>query len=178
MLITGAEIMSKLLLPLAALGITAMLSGAASADGLQVYKWTDPQGVVHYSDKPPPAPAADLLRLNLPKLLPVDPKKIAATDAWIAGINEMVRHQQAQEALAQQQLELEQQATDSQQYATVVQEPAPIYIGYARPRLAHHRDLDDHRYIRHVRQRVSAAPTWPFPYNLNESSFPEEWHKP
>ncbi|MGH8371569.1 MAG: DUF4124 domain-containing protein [Gammaproteobacteria bacterium] len=170
--------MGKLLLAFAALSITAMLSGAAFADGLQVYKWTDLQGVVHYSDKPPPAPAVDLLRLDLPKLPPIDPKKIAATDAWIASINEMVRRQQAQEALAQQQLELKQQAADSQQYATVVQEPAPIYIGYARPRLAHHRDRDDHRHIRHISQRTSAAPTWPFPYNLNESSFPEEWHKP
>jgi hypothetical protein len=176
--VTGAEIMAKLLLSFAVLGIAAALSGAASADGLQVYKWTDLQGVIHYSDKPPPAPAADLSHLKLPELPPVDPKKIAATDAWIASVNEMVRRQQAQEALAQQQLELAQQAEDSAQYATAVDQPAPIYIGYTQPRFRPHYHRDEFHHIHHSKQRPSTEPAWPFPYNLNESSFPEEWHKP
>jgi Domain of unknown function (DUF4124) len=169
--------MNKLLMLLCVL-VLAGLSAGVSADSMQIYKWTDPQGVVHYSDKPPAVSAPERYLLNLPKLPPVDPKKIAATDAWIASINEMVRRQQAQDELAQQQRELAQQAAASQPIDTVSYQPAPIYIGYVQPQILHHHDRNEFRHIRYTKQRVSTTPTWPFPYNLNESSFPEEWHKP
>ena len=38
---------------------------AASAAQSQVYKWTDAQGVVHYSDAPPPTTQANVQQVRI-----------------------------------------------------------------------------------------------------------------
>lgn len=66
----------------------ALFSAAAVADGAQIYKWTDSQGVVHYSDKAPASPQSSLQVMALPESPPVDPQAEAADQAWIASINQ------------------------------------------------------------------------------------------
>jgi glutaredoxin len=48
--------MSSTLVRSAPLGLALLLSAAGA--GAQMYKWTDAKGVVHYSDRPPPAKGA------------------------------------------------------------------------------------------------------------------------
>lgn len=66
----------------------ALFSAAATGDGAQIYKWTDSQGVVHYSDKAPANPQSSLQVMALPELPPVDPKAETADQAWIADVNQ------------------------------------------------------------------------------------------
>ena len=40
--------------------LCALLGAAALAHAEQVYKWTDAQGITHYSDSPPPAEAQNV----------------------------------------------------------------------------------------------------------------------
>jgi len=65
-----------------------LLSAAAMAGGTQIYKWTDSQGVVHYSDKAPINQPTSLQVMALPELPPADPKAEAADQAWIASVNQ------------------------------------------------------------------------------------------
>lgn len=92
-----------ILLPLA-----AAITAAAFADGQSVYKWTDANGTMHYSDKPPEAQPADLTTLDLPALPPQDPAKIAADQATqAANTAATLKLLQAQLALQQQQLAMQ-----------------------------------------------------------------------
>ena len=118
-----------------------LFSVAAFADGQTVYKWTDEQGVVHYSDKPPAQTAPDLQTLDLPALPPQDPAKIAADQAALAASTAaLVQQQQAEEALQQReeeialeraQLEVSQQALQAQ---AATPEPVPVYPIYVNSR--------------------------------------------
>lgn len=154
----------------------------ANAGDLPIYKWTDARGVVHYSDKPPASATPDQYLLNLPKLPPVDPHKIAETDAWIASIQALQKRMQAEDEKAWLERELALQATQQeaapQQNSGVMIQAWPVYPGYARPRYFHHRHLDGDDFQHRFRPKPrSTIPKWPFPYNLdNNSSFPEEWH--
>ena len=116
------------LLPLLALG----LSAAAMADDPQLYKWTDTQGTVHYSDQPPAQPAPDLTTSDIPTFPAVDPVKLAqeqaALLAQVAALQQLTQAQMAQQAqalaLAREQVEL----------AAAQDQPAPaepIYISSA-----------------------------------------------
>lgn len=77
--------------------MASLLPAVAAADGMQIYKWTDRQGVVHYSDKAPANPQTTLQIMALPELPPADPKAEAADQAWITSI-----HQWYQNILKQQ----------------------------------------------------------------------------
>lgn len=123
-----------LLIPL----VVATFPPLASADGQSVYKWTDADGVLHYSDKPPKESVADLETMDLPALPPQDTAKIAADQAALAASTAaLVQQQQAEEALRQReeelaleraQLEASQQAL---QQTTTAPEPVPVYPIYA-----------------------------------------------
>jgi hypothetical protein len=175
--------MKTILIPLLVGFALALGWPDAFAGDTPIYKWIDAGGIVHYSDKPPPAPATpDQYLLTLPKLPPVDPQKIAETDAWIASIQALQKRMQADDDKAQRERELAlqapQQQTEPQQDSGVTIQTWPVFTGYARPQFLHrrHRDLRDfdHRFRPKPR---SSVPSWPFPYNLdNNSSFPEEWH--
>ncbi|HEV2112436.1 MAG TPA: DUF4124 domain-containing protein [Gammaproteobacteria bacterium] len=146
---------------LLALSILVLLAASFSADvfadGQSVYKWTDAQGVVHYSDKPPTEAAPDLQSMDLPAFPPQDPVKIAAEQAaLIASTAALVQQQQAEEALQQraEELALERaqlQATQEalQQDAAAAQS-APVYAIYANspfiPR-SFHRNMFEHHHF-------------------------------
>ena len=139
----------------------AFFSASALADGQTVYKWTDSDGVLHYSDKPPQDSASDLQTLDLPALPPQDPAKIAADQAALAtSTAALVQQRQAEEALRQRdeelaleraQLAAEEQAL--QQQAAAAAEPAPVYAIYANsafiPRSYHRNLFASHRFQEH-----------------------------
>jgi hypothetical protein len=166
----------------------AMLPSAAYTGVPKIYKWTDSQGVLHYSDKPPTDATPGVQLLDLPELPPVDPEKIAETQAWIASVNAMQQHQkteaeldQHQRELAQQQAQLDATLAALQQYTAATAQSEPVYLAYAPTHsLQRHRepDRDDFKPAPQPKPRASGVPTWPFPYNLPASSFPEERHKP
>jgi glutaredoxin len=57
--------------------LLVLAAGAAAAQG-QVYKWKDAAGVIHYSDTPPPAGQAKVLRPdNQPAVAPALPYELA-----------------------------------------------------------------------------------------------------
>ena len=127
---------------LLALSILALLTASfpvAAADGQTVYKWTDTQGVVHYSDKPPVQSAPDLQTMDLPAFPPQDPAKIAADQAALAASTAaLVQQQQAEEALQQraEELALERAQLQATQEAlrldaNAAAQPAPVYAIYA-----------------------------------------------
>lgn len=64
----------------------ALFSVAAVA-GTQVYKWTDSQGVVHYSDKAPVHVNHGVKVLELPTLPPVSPQAVKQERAYITSVN-------------------------------------------------------------------------------------------
>lgn len=178
--------MKKSLAIFSAICLALLLPAAASADGSQIYKWTDAQGVLHYSDTPP-KDAMPVTVMDLPALPPLDPEKIAATQAWIVSVDDQQQRQKAEDdlqrrerELAQQQAQLQATLAALQQYAAAA-EPAPVYLAYTPSRyVARHRepDRDDFRPTPHPQKQASSIPSWPFPYNLAASSFPEERHKP
>ena len=67
--------------PVILLLLCVSLAAAALADDQQVYKWTDAQGVLHYSDKPPQATTADVQTMTVQISPPVDPVKQAQAQA-------------------------------------------------------------------------------------------------
>ena len=135
----------------------AVFSAAAIADDQSVYKWTDAQGVVHYSDKPPKEAAADLQTLDLPAFPAQDPAKIAADQAALAASTAALQQQMLNTAaLQQQQLALAQAqaALDTQQPGVDTDAaddvyPAPAYPIYARSRFIP-RSYRHNLYISHV----------------------------
>ena len=67
---------------------TAALFSAVAVAGTPVYKWTDRQGVVHYSDKAPTHSPQNVKVLALPELPPVDPQAVKQEQAYIASVNQ------------------------------------------------------------------------------------------
>lgn len=91
--------MWKLLAALLLVTVAIAFMGTAAAGDLQVYKWVDSQGVVHYSDKPPVKTQPEVTRVSLPDFPPPDPKAEAEQQAYIAFANQWyqsVLDQQAQ----------------------------------------------------------------------------------
>jgi len=118
------------------------LAPAAFADGTQLYKWTDTQGVIHYSDKPPAQPVTDLSSTDMPSFPAQDPAALAARQAALDA--------QAQTAQKLLQTQLDQQAQAAaerraqvQAELDAVQQPAaaPIYMDSAYVPLAYRTNL-------------------------------------
>ena len=125
---------------LAAFLVLAILAPSAFADGA-VYKWTDAQGVTHYSDKPPVEAASDLTTLDMPVFPVQDPAKIAEHQAQLIAEAQAAQKllqaqldQQAQAAALaarQAQLEAALAAARQQQQAASQPMPEPIYVSSA-----------------------------------------------
>jgi hypothetical protein len=100
-----------------------------------MYKWTDTNGVIHYSDKPPTEAAVDLQTMDVPSFPASDPAKLAADQAALLAQTQAVQQllqaqtaQQAQaKALAQQQARLDAEIAALQQPQSQP-ELQPIYI--------------------------------------------------
>lgn len=115
--------MNKLLTFLLLVALAAFATAVAAADQ-PIYKWTDANGTLHYSDKAPAIAAANLQTLDLPPLPPQDPAKIAADQAaQVASTAATLKLLQAQLALQQQQLAL--QLQQAQLDAALNPPPAP-----------------------------------------------------
>ncbi|HEV7164677.1 MAG TPA: DUF4124 domain-containing protein [Gammaproteobacteria bacterium] len=131
--------MNKSLLLLCAFLFAVMSSAAVFADAQPIYKWTDAQGTVHYSDKPPKEAATDLQTMDLPAFPPQDPAKIAADQAALAANTAaLIQQRQAEEALQQREQELALERAQLQASRAALQqsyaasaEPAPVYALYA-----------------------------------------------
>lgn len=116
----------------------ASLAQAALADGATLYKWTDAQGVIHYSDQPPVQPAADLQSTDMPSFPVQDPAQIAAHQAQLVAqaqaaqklLQAQLEQQAELAALAAQQAALEAELADQQQAASQ-SVPEPIYVNSA-----------------------------------------------
>lgn len=162
--------------------LAVLLSASAWAGGIKVYKWTDAQGLLHYSDKPPLDATADLqtLQFDLP---PVDTAALAASEAEMAQLSAALRQQQAEEDLARQRQELAAQQAElaatlaSLQQATVATaQPQQIfYAAAASPfiRRHHEPDQDDFMRMPHARPK-STMPAPP----LAVTSLPDKHHRP
>lgn len=131
--------MKRLLALTTVLLFASLFSAAVLADDQTVYKWTDAQGTVHYSDKPPAQAMPDLQTMDLPAFPPQDPAKIAADQAALAASTAaLIQRQQAEEALHQrdEELALEKAQLEAarealKQDAAAAAQPAPVYAIYA-----------------------------------------------
>ena len=93
-------------LVLLALILCATFTASAFADQ-PIYKWTDSNGTLHYSDKPPARATSDLQTMDLPAFPPQDPAKIAADQAALAaGTAALLKQLQAEDTLRQQEMAL------------------------------------------------------------------------
>ena len=122
----------KFLMVLAA----SLISAAVVADGQQIYKWTDSQGVVHYSDKAPVNAEQPVTTMELAELPPVDAQIQAQNQAWIADINQWYQgivvqenQQQYNQILAWQESQ-DQAAVSSSNSTQAVSTVSQIYGGY------------------------------------------------
>ena len=123
--------MKSLLAPLCLLSLALLLPAAAFADNSQMYKWTDAQGVIHYSDQPPKQAEADVQTLDIPAFPPQDPVKLAAAQAALTqqamAMQQAEAAQQAQAAaLALQQAELQATLAAMQQSQDTATESPPL----------------------------------------------------
>lgn len=113
----------------------AMLPALALADGPHMYKWTDVDGVVHYSDKPPVRPASDLKTMDVPSFPAPDPAKIAAHLAKLVAAADAAQKllqaqldQQAQERELREQAQLQAEAQARQAAQEQSRSEAPVYV--------------------------------------------------
>lgn len=129
----------------------ALLSAAAVAGDTQIYKWTDSQGVVHYSDKAPASPQISLQVMTLPELPAANPKVEAANQAWIASVNQWYQNilKQQSELQYQEFLAWEESQANAPAVTEQVSYVTPLCWDCARFRLHH----------RHLRQPLLSTPT-------------------
>jgi hypothetical protein len=131
---------------LALFGLLA-LAPAAFADDPQMYKWTDAQGTVHYSDQPPKEAVADLTSSDIPVFPAVDQVKLdkeqAALLAQAAALQQLAQAQAAAQAdaraAAAQLAAL--QAPSVVPAAEESYSPAPIYVASAFVPRSYRRNL-------------------------------------
>jgi hypothetical protein len=114
----------------------ASFSSLVHADDTQLYRWTDTQGVIHYSDQPPTQAVADLATTSIPVFPAIDQAKVdkeqAALLAQAAALQQLAAAQaaadaQARIAAAQQVAAQPQPAVSTEDVDTV----APIYVSSA-----------------------------------------------
>ncbi|HEX4300007.1 MAG TPA: DUF4124 domain-containing protein [Gammaproteobacteria bacterium] len=117
--------------------VAALLSPVALADNPQLYKWTDAQGVIHYSDQPPQQPVADLATADIPAFPPVDQvevdKQQAALLAQAVALQQLANAQAAAQAEARA-AAMQLAALQAPPVAPAADDsysPAPIYVNSA-----------------------------------------------
>lgn len=113
-----------------------LFSTTVYADGQQIYKWTDSQGVVHYSDKAPVKAEQPVTTMELAELPALDAQSQAQNQAWIADINQWYQNVVAQENQQQYNQTLvwqesqDQAAVSSSDSTQEVSYVSQIYGGY------------------------------------------------
>ena len=107
----------------------ALFSAAATGGGTQIYKWTDSQGVVHYSDKAPTKAPQAVTLISLPEFPPVDPKAEAEEQAYIASVNQWYQ------SVLQQQSQLQYEQFLAWEQSQPAETPAPPVeqVSYVTP---------------------------------------------
>lgn len=143
------------------LSLAVLLPFAAFADNPQMYKWTDAEGVVHYSDQPPTQPMADVQTLDIPVFPPQDPQKIAAEQAVLsaelAALEVQAVQQQQAAVIARQQAQLE-AALAALDAAQAQAESEPQQVVYLNSAFIPHRfHLDRDREHEHQHTSPQAA---------------------
>jgi Domain of unknown function (DUF4124) len=167
--------MGRLSTTLLLFGFAASLSSTAVlADGQQIYKWTDSQGVVHYSDKAPVKTDQLVTLMTLAELPAVDTQTVAQNQAWIADINQWYQSIVAQENQQQYNQILAWQ--ESQDQAAVSTTDATQEVSYVSQIYGGYRPFD-YKHWRHEKQpshRPAKSPvfksdiwnTQPNPYSV------------
>lgn len=141
--------MSKIILILLIASFAVLFAGTACAGDLQVYKWVDSRGVVHYSDQAPATRQPDLQQMTLQALPAPDPKALAEDQAWIASINQWYQTVLDDQAQLEYEQLLASQAAPSPAPPSSpedVEQPSyvmPVFGGYYR--FHHHRFYRPHR---------------------------------
>lgn len=175
--------MSKLSVTVMLFLAASLCSAAAFADGQQIYKWVDSQGVVHYSDKAPAKTQQPVTRMTLAALPAADAETEAQNQAWIAGINQWYQSIVAEETQQQYNQILAWQESQDQAAASTaastqeVSDVSPIYGGF-RPfnfRRWRHEHRRSHQPVNSVVFRPSLWDTRSTPmsqqlYNTNPNS--------
>ena len=123
--------------------LAALLPALAAAENPQMYKWTDADGVLHYSDQPPKQPAADLQTLDIPQFPAVDPAQLAARQAEQSAELKSLRELLAVQDLEQERAALARQSAALQAELTALQqsqaEPEPVQVVYSVSRFRDNR---------------------------------------
>jgi len=157
----------------------SLFSAAVFADGQQIYKWVDSQGVVHYSDKAPVKPEQPVTRMQLADLPAVDAQTETQNQAWIASINQWYQsivtqetQQQYNQILAWQESQ-DQASVSSSDSTQEVSTVSQIYGGY-RP--------FDYKHWQHEKRPVqlpAISPVFrPSIWNTQPNPFSEQLYKP
>lgn len=128
--------MKNLLVSAVLFGAASLLAPAVLADAPQLYKWTDLQGVVHYSDQPPKQPAADLQTSDLPVFPVPDQAQVdrqqAALLAEAAALRQLTQAQAQADAVARARVAAQRSAAAQAQAEVPVEDgsysPAPVYV--------------------------------------------------
>jgi hypothetical protein len=146
------------------------LAPAAFADGTQLYKWTDAQGVVHYSDKPPAQPAADLSTTAMPSFPVQDPAvlaaKQAALDAQAQTAQKLLQIQLDQQAEARRHAEVQAELAAAEQQPDPGMAAEPIYVDSRFVPRAYRKNL----YVQH---RSGSHPSHPQPVQPAHTILPK-----
>jgi hypothetical protein len=155
--------MKSLLVSSALFSAAMFLTPAVMADTPQLYKWTDAQGVVHYSDQPPKQPAADLQTSDLPAFPAVDQGKVDEEQAALLAQALALQQLAQAQALALAAARAAAGGSAEVQPAAVLSDdsysPAPIYMDSAFVPRAYRANL----YVSHRVPHVSPLPVRPHP---------------
>ena len=137
--------------------LAALLPALAAADNPQMYKWTDADGVLHYSDQPPKQPAADLKTLDIPQFPAVDPAQLAARQAEQSAELKSLQQLLAKQSEEQERAALARKVADLQAQLSALQqsqaEPEPVQVVYSAFRFRdnrfrfHHPDHDPPHHV-------------------------------
>jgi len=116
--------------------LSMALLASQGAMALTVYQWTDEEGVVHYSDTPPPAPEEASSEVNEIEVADVPANAAAANEYSIVNQLERMtawRRQAEEDRRAWKQLQLEEQRLDQEQqsYQPTADTSSDIYYPYS-----------------------------------------------
>ncbi|MGA9853129.1 MAG: DUF4124 domain-containing protein [Gammaproteobacteria bacterium] len=160
--------------------LTTLFSGVAMADGTQIYKWMDGQGVVHYSDKAPSQVEHSVTRMSMPTLPAPDPKAQAADQAWIASINTWYQSVLKDQAQLQYEQFLESEEAQPQlpestpDYTEQVSYVTPVYGNYWRSGFSHRLHSSPPTHRPQPRQPMFQSSIW----SAQPNPFTQQLYKP
>lgn len=155
---------------------TVLFSGMVSAGNLQVYRWVDQHGILHYSDKAPTQPEPKVKRITLPALPASNPHAAAKDRAWIASINHW--YQSVVKRQAQLQTRRTLIAGTAPASSPVMPVAAPLFWGYPNLGFRNHRNNRD--FVDRARPGQAESPLFrpPAPNALPSTFTPDTQSSP